>query len=137
MPSDYLLTLDGVPGESASVGGTFPIADLTRFSAAQLDRCTTGNALTVCDGLSFETTSFPVYDAINFNFINLRDGTPGAISYLFAEGSFDGFGTSTSIDGLATLTISAVPEAATWLMLIVGFGVLGTMLRRRRRLAAA
>jgi hypothetical protein len=31
----------------------------------------------------------------------------------------------------------AVPEPATWLMMITGFGILGTVLRRRRRLLAS
>ncbi|GAA0751045.1 MULTISPECIES: PEPxxWA-CTERM sorting domain-containing protein [Sphingomonas] len=31
-----------------------------------------------------------------------------------------------------SLTISAVPEPASWAMLLAGFGALGTMVRRRR-----
>jgi len=39
---------------------------------------------------------------------------------------------------LAHTAISAVPEAATWATLIAGFGIAGTVIRRkRRRLAAA
>lgn len=33
--------------------------------------------------------------------------------------------------GAGTFTLSAVPEAATWAMMILGFGVVGTALRRR------
>jgi hypothetical protein len=29
--------------------------------------------------------------------------------------------------------VSAIPEAETWMMMIIGFGALGFMLRRRRR----
>lgn len=34
---------------------------------------------------------------------------------------------------LGTLTISVVPEAASWAMMIAGFGLVGAGLRRRRR----
>lgn len=35
--------------------------------------------------------------------------------------------------GSATLQVSAVPEADTWAMMVIGFGALGLSLRRRRR----
>jgi hypothetical protein len=39
--------------------------------------------------------------------------------------------------GGVSLRVSAVPEPATWTMMILGFGGVGLVLRRRRRLAAA
>ncbi len=46
-------------------------------------------------------------------------------------------GTSDSLGGyLDNITIStAVPEPATWAMMLLGFGGLGALLRRRRTLA--
>ena len=38
--------------------------------------------------------------------------------------------------GGITLSIAAIPEPATWAMMILGFGVIGGALRRRRRTAA-
>jgi hypothetical protein len=38
---------------------------------------------------------------------------------------------------IQSVTISAVPEPATWLMMILGFGLVGLTLQRRRKLATA
>ena len=44
--------------------------------------------------------------------------------------------TTRGLEPLGTLTISVVPEAATWAMMIAGFGLVGAGLRRRRRALA-
>jgi hypothetical protein len=38
-------------------------------------------------------------------------------------------------EALATISLAAVPEPATWAMMILGFGAAGAMVRRRRSLA--
>jgi len=38
-----------------------------------------------------------------------------------------------AISGNVTITNAAVPEPATWAMMILGFGAVGMVLRRRRR----
>lgn len=43
----------------------------------------------------------------------------------------------TGSDGAELVSLSAVPEPATWAMLIAGFGLSGAQLRRRRRLHQA
>lgn len=40
-------------------------------------------------------------------------------------------------NALSTITLSAVPEASTWALMIGGFGLAGAMLRSRRRMVAA
>ena len=40
-------------------------------------------------------------------------------------------------NSLSTITLSAVPEASTWALMIGGFGLAGGMLRSRRRMVAA
>lgn len=48
-----------------------------------------------------------------------------------ADGKIDGF-------KLSNVTVSSpVPEPATWMMMIAGFGLVGAMMRRRRSIAAA
>lgn len=73
--------------------------------------------------------------------------TGGTGLFAGASGSFDSAGTLSFLSGrptvsqdfAGTLTIAAVPEPATWLMMILGFGLLGAAMRQRpgRRLAAA
>lgn len=41
-------------------------------------------------------------------------------------------GTSTPVTGSLTATVSAVPEPATWAMMIMGFGLVGGSMRARR-----
>ncbi len=52
--------------------------------------------------------------------------------------TFSAFGNSEGVGGyLDSITISAVPEASTWAMLIAGFGMVGFAARRRGRAVAA
>ena len=54
---------------------------------------------------------------------------------MFSAGSFDLLSSSGAAAG--SLTISAVPEPATWAMMLIGFGAMGASLRRRPRRALA
>ena len=52
--------------------------------------------------------------------------------------SFSGTGTSDTLGGYVdSIKLTAVPEPATWAMMIAGFGAVGAMLRRRRAIALA
>lgn len=74
--------------------------------------------------------TIPVYSGLSFNFTLLR----------LPDGRFD-----TSINGLAGAAFrlsgapiaAAIPEPATWAMLIFGFAAIGTRLRRRPRVTHA
>ena len=79
-------------------------------------------------------------DAVSFGTSNGQ----GAYFY-FADGAFTNYGTYTNIlfgsSQAATLRVSlapnsAVPEPATWAMMLIGFGAIGVSLRRRRRATA-
>ena len=67
------------------------------------------------------------YSGLEFRYLRV-EGTP----FSFQTASFD-----LDAVGVANFTSAAVPEPATWAMLITGFGVVGATVRRRRRLAAA
>ena len=57
----------------------------------------------------------------------------------FMPGTYVGAGNNNAYppQGIPTMTITAVPEPATWLMMFVGLGGLGATLRQRRRTAAS
>ncbi len=59
--------------------------------------------------------------------------TSQVLSFL-ASGSPDGVPPFTMLDGVS---LTSVPEASTWAMLIAGFGLVGAAARRRRTAAAA
>jgi PEP-CTERM motif len=48
----------------------------------------------------------------------------------FAPGVFPGADQTTGLNGV--LTVTAVPEPAGWALMLIGFGALGSVLRRRR-----
>lgn len=112
-----------------------PTSDFTTLSGANILECTPVDSLELCSSLVFQTLSLPSVDSVTFNFVNSITGAASSSTSFFADGSFDGFGRFTSLDGNTTLTISPVPEAGVWLALILGFGVIGSVLRRQRALA--
>jgi hypothetical protein len=71
--------------------------------------------------------------------------TSGTGRFLNASGTIDGIGTLDFRSGPAradlvlngTLALPAVPEPASWAMMVGGFGVMGGMMRRRVRAGAA
>jgi hypothetical protein len=99
-------------------------------------------------GGAFDTYQFYYDDLTQSNFFLTGAGDDWAFfdvtTKLAANKNLTGFsiyGTSPGPAYLDDFTIdtvaSAVPEPATWAMMIVGFGAVGTMVRSRRRLAAA
>ena len=60
----------------------------------------------------------------------LYTGSPTAP--VFKTGSFQLTAFIPGVPGSGTLTISAVPEPASWAMLIAGFGLTGAAMRRRK-----
>lgn len=71
--------------------------------------------------------------------------TGGTGDFLGASGSFGSSGTLSFLTGRPTVTqtfsgtlnLPAVPEPATWLMLIAGFGAIGSAMRRRTAIAVS
>lgn len=77
-------------------------------------------------GLLFTGATNPFYNVF-------ANGGGGSLGISFADGSFYNRGNSI----VGTLTITAVPEPATWALLILGFGAMGMMMRSRRKPAIA
>lgn len=61
-------------------------------------------------------------------------GNAGTLTFSIGTGSGDNFG---PILDNVSLDIAAVPEPATWAMMIAGFGLVGGMMRRRKTAAQA
>ncbi len=71
-----------------------------------------------------------------FNGSQIFGGTTAAPT--FAPGVFDLTGSfGDVVDDTAVLTVTAVPEAATWAMMLVGLGVIGAVARRRQNVRVA
>lgn len=111
----------------------------------QLDNCTatssTGDA--TCNYVFFQR-SYLTDPYLMFNQIQFTVEGSGAVtgnSAYFEDGAFAAAGTYLSLAGLngasAKLVVTeidtpAVPEPATWAMLVFGMGAIGTMLRTKR-----
>jgi hypothetical protein len=117
--------------------GALPVSDFTTLAGPALVGCSLVNPDEICGSLVFRTTAAGGSESLSFNYEEITTGLMGSTTSFFAPGTFSRFGTFTSQDGNATLTISPVPEAATWLMLIIGFGLVGAKLRRRQTVVAA
>lgn len=69
--------------------------------------------------------------------INYIGGDAALSGYVPFQGGFPSSSTVGAVNLAETLTITAVPEPATWAMLILGVSVIGVSLRRRRQGAFA
>jgi hypothetical protein len=62
--------------------------------------------------------------------LKLAGALLGVGDYMF---NFTGNNTNASGTLTGNVTISAVPEAGTWALMLLGFGAIGLTIRRRRR----
>jgi hypothetical protein len=107
---------------TATGSGLFTIAsaDFANFLAAP--NCGFGNGPF---GVCASTPFFGVSPSFTVN--NIVASNPGGVSV------FAGIGTSviTTTNFALTYSFSAVPEPATWAMMLIGFGAVGSAMRRR------
>jgi hypothetical protein len=114
--------LDLAPGAVVSSASTF--AQVTATAAANAFKPVGNHTL----GFRFynETTS-----AINYGYMTLASGGSNGFPLTISGWSFDNTGAGITVPGAG----SAVPETATWAMMILGVGAIGSALRRRRNVA--
>lgn len=100
----------------------------TLFGDASLNGVTLGTALPLA---TFDLSSVTVAELTNLDSpllsLLLTSTAAGALTTAFGVADLTG----ASIGSAATSPLSAIPEPATWLMLIVGFGAVGLALRQR------
>lgn len=73
---------------------------------------------------------------VHESFTFTADGTSDVLSFL-AHGTPEGVPPFSLLDGVSLNALSPAPEPATWAMALIGFGVVGSALRRRPRRAIA
>ena len=121
---------------SAFLEGTYGTAGSNgyAFSTASFNASIDGTSFTVCglNGLNcyFDGAALRAFSVAlpSSSYASLLDGS-AALGLSQTSGSFVRFGTPT----LRVNFLAAVPEPATWAMMLVGFGAMGVSLRRRRR----
>jgi hypothetical protein len=153
----YVINVNGNPGHDAEgyvIGGeggiVFTAADSPLFTFEGLDyfaydsRGVGSQTLTVNGWRDGSVIGTDLFDLANTNVVdwtlfgatNLYGLRLDSLSIQLNAGADAGFTYWQSIDNVR-LSPSAVPEPATWAMMIMGFGLAGAMLRRRRTAALA
>lgn len=113
------LIFGGFASQAISNGvGTGIFSDLT--GASGFFAPTTTFNRTIASNVPFGTSSF-----------SFTAGNAGSLRLAFGSTSRDNIGPLLDNVSLA-VTPSAVPEPATWLMMLAGFGIVGSAMRRRR-----
>ncbi|WCL55802.1 PEPxxWA-CTERM sorting domain-containing protein [Gimibacter soli] len=133
LAGSYVAIYDGTSGTSSS-------ADLIQIYADGDQQISNGLTVTASsiECTNYNPDTFDSADAYHLNklngicenvyqgYINLKDGQGNAVGKVRLW--------SVSMERLPD--VSAIPEPATWLMMIMGFGLTGLAVRRRRALAA-
>lgn len=137
---DNYLIANGAPGNNVSVWSEV----LTGLTAGQTYNFSAYVTNVCCNGDFTGTNGTPVLVATDGGVFNISATTTGTGNWVQLAGSFVATGTSTTLNifndnsvasgndfGLDAISVTAVPEPATWGLMILGFGAVGATLRRR------
>jgi hypothetical protein len=142
-PTSSVITADF--GATIS-GASTPFDDIFEFTIPQ-DGMGSGslstsfsskkNKLTITDVLinsvSYALTSTSSGQSLTVNGIPIHNGV---LNMIEVKGFTSPNNIAATFDGTATFSAAAVPEPATWIMTIGGFGLIGAAMRRRRAQSA-
>jgi hypothetical protein len=132
---------------STILGSSVPFDDIFEFTIPQngfgsgsLSTSFTSakDKLTITDVIINGVSHSPVAMAGGQSFTG--NGIPissGVLNMIEIVGTTGAAAVAATYSGTMTFDASAIPEAASWMMMIGGFAVTGAMLRRRRALTAA
>ncbi|MDP3855373.1 MAG: FxDxF family PEP-CTERM protein [Phenylobacterium sp.] len=129
--------IDGIDTPSEQSAWTFTVSGTALFRIT--DAFVTGDVFSLYDGATllakttFTTTAEPID---SFGGTAWSDTSYSRLSYLVGPGSYSFTITGDGAGGVPAgfgvrLDTSAVPEPATWAMMITGFGLVGGAMRRR------
>lgn len=113
-------------------GFSFQLGSLDTYNSLTLTFANRA-PITYTGGQIINDLTFPSGDQVSGE-TNGRITYTGTAGELFTSATFTSTGNSFEFDNIAT---AAVPEPAAWAMFILGFGVIGTSMRRRTTLRAS
>jgi hypothetical protein len=134
---DGLIDIDAVPAvpivDFTNVKVDAPAFGIFDFALPDLQLAlagVAGSTVGVLVGVNYTPVALFGLDASTIatngiDYVSIQGGLIGATPFTLSGINFQLTG------GAGTFTLSAVPEAATWAMMILGFGAVGTALRRR------
>jgi PEP-CTERM motif len=95
------------------------------------------NDTTTQDVLNFSSGVFMIYNGVSNTFIATTGGFTSVLATNAGPLRWNGGSIGGILDFRAVVGAAAVPEPATWAMMLTGFGIVGTALRRRQRVSVS
>ena len=126
-PISFDFSIGGVEGGGSTSGANIFLTNLLTGQTASYNPFFIGN-----DNITTASGDIQNSARLNFSFLsslNFNANTNNTYRIDLTAGG----NTVTSFAQLGSGAVAAVPEPATWAMMLVGFGAMGVSLRRRRR----
>jgi hypothetical protein len=126
---------------TAPAAGTIDVSGLTWYAHSPVARSNefliTLGASTLTTGVVSNNIHTGRSNALAFSFSDLAvlAGTVLSISYTPTAGQT--FGSIAGLSEAVTFTASPVPESSTWMLMLAGLGVLGSLVRQRQAIGRA
>lgn len=138
---DFRGYIDGsISATIANVATSVEFTSTDPVTPGFTDDPTVVNLVFTYTGADFRTSGGP-FDDFDFTGLSARSrfggAALGAFFGLSTKNNPDGFpgGSGTAVFTLGSVTVPAVPEPATWAMMVGGFGIAGLATRRRSTMA--
>jgi PEP-CTERM motif len=130
----YSITQTGQQGAIVTTLRTLSKVNGSVLSSVTLaNRCSCDLVFDPTSGQGYISSAFyDANDAFVYAGLDALDATNTNVAFVGQHGPAAPFG----MTGLAFVNVAAIPEPATWAMMIAGFGLAGVAVRRSKRIAA-